>query len=164
MARTKHHSVTLSDSSNSEQFVRSATVAQTRAVIKNGLAVDKSDFSVPQRVSQIVHQILVNICIYVFFLTLWFVHNRSTNLKKGLEQNWTSDTRIFTVIIQISWHFSRKLVKDGINGITLELMRWYLLHRKQRVIVNGVRSDNKSIISGVPQDTFIGLLKLNFIF
>ena len=64
------------------------------------------------------------------------------------------------------WHDGLifKLKQNGISGCLLQLFENYLLNRKQRVVLNGSRSEYSVIESGVPQAPVLGpLLFLNYI-
>ena len=58
------------------------------------------------------------------------------------------------------WHdgLISKLKQNGISGRLLQLFENYLLNRKQRVILNGSRSEYSLIESGVPQGSVFGPL------
>ena len=60
------------------------------------------------------------------------------------------------------WHdgLLYKLKACGVQGELLSLLRNYLQKRKQRVILNGLTSEWREIISGVPQGSVLGPLLL----
>ena len=51
-----------------------------------------------------------------------------------------------------------KLFSYGIGGKTLKWIDSFLCFRQQRVVVNGVKSDRATVLSGVPQSTVLGSL------
>jgi len=51
-----------------------------------------------------------------------------------------------------------KLAAHGIDGKQLECIEKWLLDRKQRVVINGVFSGRKDVLSGVPQGCVLGPL------
>lgn len=54
-----------------------------------------------------------------------------------------------------------KLRVYGFRGVFLNLIRSYLTHRHQQVVVNDQYSDNKAIPAGVPQGSILGPLLFN---
>ena len=46
----------------------------------------------------------------------------------------------------------------GISGDLLQWFKTYLYDRRQRIVLNGVTSDWASVLAGVPQGPFFGLL------
>lgn len=48
------------------------------------------------------------------------------------------------------------LNKIGVRGLAGQLMQSYLSNRKQNVRVNGIYSENETVICGVPQGTILG--------
>ena len=58
------------------------------------------------------------------------------------------------------WHegLIYKLNCNGISGNLLTFFENYLLNRQQRVVINGINSDWKSVKAGVPQGSVLGPL------
>ena len=61
------------------------------------------------------------------------------------------------------WHRGPlfKLEQNGIRGKLLDLLRSYLVNRRQRVVINGYESEWGEIESGVPQGLVLGPLLFN---
>ena len=51
-----------------------------------------------------------------------------------------------------------KLDRYGVRGLSHDLLKSYLYHRKQYSIINGFKSDIKEISCGVPQGSTLGPL------
>ena len=49
-----------------------------------------------------------------------------------------------------------KLKSYGINGKVLEWIKAFLSNRRQIVIANGMKSDPATVLSGIPQGSFLG--------
>ena len=58
------------------------------------------------------------------------------------------------------WHpgLIFKLKQNGINGKSLDILEHYLTDRKQRIVLNGIESPWKNILSAVPQGSVLGPL------
>ena len=79
---------------------------------------------------------------------------------------WGQKNIAHTVFLDISaafdkvWHkgLLAKLKQIGVTGKLLNLLESYLSNRKQRVVIDGIYSDQVSVTSGVPQGSRLGPL------
>ena len=89
---------------------------------------------------------------------LYIVHN--------IRKAWTENKLMHGVFLDVSsafdkvWHrgLLAKLFQVGIEENFFELMSSYLINRKQKVVVNGEKSDMLDIQAGVPQGSRLGPL------
>ena len=89
---------------------------------------------------------------------LYIVHN--------IRKSWTQNSMMHGVFLDVSsafdkvWHrgLLAKLFQAGIEENFYELMSSYLMNRKQKVVVNGEKSDMLDIKAGVPQGSRLGPL------
>ena len=85
-------------------------------------------------------------------------------IHSGFDQTPSRETR--AVFLDLSKAFDRvwhagllyKLESNGISGNLLKLMRSFLSHRQQRVILNGQQSEWQEVSAGVPQGSVLGPL------
>ena len=79
---------------------------------------------------------------------------------------WGQKNIAHTVFLDISaafdkvWHkgLLAKLKQIGVTGKVLNLLESYLSNRRQRVVIDGVYSDQVSVTAGVPQGSRLGPL------
>ena len=66
----------------------------------------------------------------------------------------------FQVAFEKVWHkgLLAKLNQIGIDGKFHEVLKSYLFKRKQIVVIDGVKSENRDIEAGVPQGSRLGPL------
>jgi hypothetical protein len=98
-----------------------------------------------------------------------------TQLVKTIQkiaQNLTSKRQVDVILLDFAKVFDKvphcrlvhKLKFNGVDGTTLSWISSFLSSRKQLVLLDGVKSSEKEVLSGVPQGTVPGpLLFLSFI-
>jgi hypothetical protein len=92
--------------------------------------------------------------------------NQLINICNKIYCQLDNDDEILAVFLDLSkafdkvWHkgLLHKLKKIGITGKLLEWIESYLSNRKQRVVINGVKSDILELKAGVPQGSVLGPL------
>jgi hypothetical protein len=89
-----------------------------------------------------------------------------------IAQNLTSKGQVDFILLDFAKAFDKdlrrrllhKLKFYGVDGTTLAWISSFLSNRKQLVLLDGVKSSEKEVLSGVPQGTVLGpLLFLSFI-
>ena len=86
----------------------------------------------------------------------------TNDLNQALNQNG----RVDAAVLDFSKAFDkvphrrllRKLDHCGVRGDTLKWLEHFLIGRKQRVVIDGVESDECDVVSGVPQGSVLGPL------
>lgn len=92
--------------------------------------------------------------------------NQLLSITNEIYENYEDYSETRALFLDISkafdkvWHDGLlfKLKINGISGNLLELLKNFLIERKQRVVLNGKTSEWKSLNSGVPQGSVLGPL------
>jgi hypothetical protein len=86
-----------------------------------------------------------------------------TTIQK-IAQNLTSKGHVDVILLDFAKAFDKvphrrllhKLKFYGVDGTTLVWISSFLSNRKQLVLLDGVKSSEKEVLSGVPQGTVLG--------